>query len=119
YASATGTGNFGITNQLTVLPSVTLNPGQYFLVQEAGGSVGAPLPPADLVVTTGVINMSGSAGKVALVNSTVTLGCNGGSTLCSPAQLALIVDLIGYGNANFFEGDRKSTRLNSSHVSIS
>ena len=104
YASATGTGNFGITNQLTVLPSVTLNPGQYFLVQEAGGAVGAPLPPADLVVTTGVINMSGSAGKVALVNSTVTLGCNGGSTLCSPAQLALIVDLIGYGSANFFEG---------------
>ena len=105
YASATGTGNLGITNQITVLPAVTLNPGQYYLIQEAGGPAGAPLPvPADFAVTTGAINMSGSAGKVALVSSTTSIGCNGGSTPCSPAQQALIIDLIGYGSANFFEG---------------
>ena len=28
YASATGTGNFGVTNQITLLPNVMLNPGQ-------------------------------------------------------------------------------------------
>ncbi|MGE5073024.1 MAG: PxKF domain-containing protein, partial [Anaerolineae bacterium] len=50
------------------------------------------------------INMSGTGGKVALVNTTTPLGCNGGSTACSPAALATIVDLIGWDGANFFEG---------------
>jgi hypothetical protein len=48
--------------------------------------------------------MAAGAGKVALVNSATGLGCNGGSTPCSAAQLAQIVDLVGYGGANFFEG---------------
>src|SRR5918996_4877755 len=53
YASATGTGNFGASaTQLTELPAVTLNPGQYFLVQEAGGANGAPLPTPDLIDPT-------------------------------------------------------------------
>jgi predicted extracellular nuclease len=107
YASATGTGNLGGTpTQITVLPNVSLAAGQYYLVQEAGGSVGAPLA-ADLVAAN-PISMAAGAGKVALVNSSVTLGCNGGSTACSAAQLALIIDLVGYGTgssgANFFEG---------------
>ena len=34
------------------------------------------------------IDMSGTAGKVALANSTASLGCNGGSSPCSAAQLA-------------------------------
>ena len=101
YASATGTGNLGAPGLLTVLPSVSLNSGQYFLVQLAtGGANGAPLPTADAVGTT---NMSATGGKVAIVNSTTSLGCNGGSTPCSPAQLALVIDLIGYDGANFFE----------------
>ena len=102
YASSTGTGNLGASStQLTALPNLTLQPGQYFLIQEAGGATGAPLPLAD---ATGAINMSASAGKVALVNSTASLGCNGGSSPCSAAQLALIIDLVGFGSANFFEG---------------
>jgi uncharacterized protein len=102
YASATGTANFGVTNQLTVLPNVSVSAGQYYLVQEAsGGSVGVALPTADL---SSNINLAAGAGKVALVNGTTSLGCNGGSSPCSSAQLAQIVDLIGYGNANFFEG---------------
>ena len=52
--------------------------------------------------------MAAGAGKVALVNSTTPLGCNGGSTPCPIAALASIVDLVGYGTgtsgANFFEG---------------
>jgi len=99
YASATGTGNFG--SNPVVLLSGTLAPGQYYLVQLAGGATGAPLPAPD---ATGTINASATAGKFALVNSTSGLACNGGSTPCSPAQLALIVDLVGYGSANFFEG---------------
>ena len=77
YASATGTGNFGANaTQITELPAVTLNPGQYFLVQEAGGAVGALLPTADHVDPT-AINMSGTAGKVALVSAATSLNCNG------------------------------------------
>ncbi len=105
YASSTGTGAFGANSgQLTELPSVALQPGQYLLIQEfSQAAVGAPLPTADVVDAT-PINMSGTAGKVALVVDAVTLGCNGGSTPCSPSQLARIVDLVGYGAANFFEG---------------
>lgn len=105
YTSATGTGNFGSgTTLITELPAVTLQPGQYFLIQEAQGAGGmTPLPSPDVIDPT-PINMSGTGGKVALVSTTAPLGCNGSSTPCSPAALAMIVDLVGYGNANFFEG---------------
>jgi predicted extracellular nuclease len=100
YASATGTGNFG-GNPVTQL-SGTLAPGHYYLVQMAAGSGGTTaLPTPDAL---GTVNMSGTAGKVILANTTTGLGCNGGSAPCSTAQLAQIVDLVGYGGANFFEG---------------
>src|SRR5512143_1351062 len=93
YASAAGTGNFG-GNPITGL-SGTLAPGQYYLVQLAAGTIGAALPTPDAI---GTVNMSGSNAKVALVNSTSGLTCNGSSGQpCSAAQLALIVDLVGYG----------------------
>ncbi len=92
YASATGT-----TWQRTDL-SGTLQPGQYYLVQESvgtGGTVTLPTPDA-----SGSIPMSATAGKVALVNSTTLLTC---STGC--ATLSSIVDLVGYGGtANSVEG---------------
>ncbi|MGE3913291.1 MAG: endonuclease/exonuclease/phosphatase family protein, partial [Chloroflexota bacterium] len=97
-------------NQLTALPVFTLQPGQYFLVQQAAGttpSTSLPTPDA-----AGTINMSGTAGKVALVNSTTSLGCNGGSAPCDAGQQALILDLVGFGNANFFEGTAVGTLSN-------
>jgi predicted extracellular nuclease len=106
YASATGTGNFGANaGQLTELPNVMLQPGQYFLVEEgAGAGNGVPLPTPDVVDPT-PIAMAAGAGKVALVTGTTTLGCNGSAGQpCDAAQLARIIDLVGYGNANFFEG---------------
>jgi len=113
YTSATGTGNFGANSTLiTELPNVTLAPGQYFLIQEATqAAVGSPLPTPDVADAT-PIAMAAGAGKVALVNTTTPLGCNGGSTPCSPAALATIVDLVGYGNANFFEGAAAPTLNN-------
>ncbi|MGJ4730442.1 lamin tail domain-containing protein, partial [Luteimonas sp. SDU101] len=116
YASATGTGNLGAgAGQIVVLPAVTLEPGRYFLVGLAGGANGAPLPAPD---ASGTINMSGSAGKVALVASTSSLGCNGGSTPCTPEQLALIVDLVGFGGANFFEGAAAAPALNNASAAF-
>ena len=100
YASATGTGNFA-SNPVTTL-SGELAPGQYYLVQQSpGAGNGVPLPTAD---ATGTVLISASGGKVILVNSTSGLACNGSSTPCSPEQLALIKDLVGYGGANFSEG---------------
>ena len=91
YNSATGTGAWQVTN----LTNVTLQPGQYYLVQEAIGAGGTtPLPTPD---ATGAIAMSATAGKVALVNNTTALtGCPASGTY---------VDLVGFGaTANCFEG---------------
>ena len=93
YSAATSTtGSFAVT----ALPNVTLQSGQYFLIQQAGGATGISLPTPD---ATGSINMAAGAGKVALVNSTTALsavGCPSGPT---------IIDFVGYGTtANCREG---------------
>jgi uncharacterized protein len=119
YASATGSGNFGANAaQLTELPAVTLEPGQYYLVQQAAGAGnGEPLPTPDLVDTT-PISMAAGAGKVVLVEGATTLGCNGGSTPCSTEQLARIIDLVGYGNADFFEGTGAAPTLTNTTAAL-
>lgn len=90
--SATGT-SFG---NKTDLPSFTLAPGQYFLIQEAAGAGGTtPLPTPDAI---GIIALGGTSGKVALVNSTIAI------TVSCPTG-ANIMDFVGYGtSANCFEG---------------
>ena len=100
YASATGNGTFA-SNPVTAL-SGTLQPGQYYLVQMAsGGGDGTSLPTPDAV---GRVSMSATGAKVILVNTTSGLACNGGSVPCTPDHLDKIVDLVGWGDANFFEG---------------
>ncbi|MFN8595272.1 MAG: ExeM/NucH family extracellular endonuclease [Anaerolineae bacterium] len=116
YTSASGTGNFGSATNLITPLSGSLAPGQYLLIQEAAGSaVIAALPTPDVTDST-PINMSGTGGKVALVTSSAGLGCNGGSTPCSPAQLALIKDLVGWDGANFYETAAAPTTTNSTAV---
>ncbi len=100
YASATGTGNFGSNSPVALSGSIPA--GGYLLVQLAGGTNGIPLPTPD-VVATGP-NLAAGSGKVIVANTASGLACNGGSTPCSAAQLAQIVDLVGYGTANFYEG---------------
>jgi len=104
YASATGSGNFGAaSNQITELAG-TIAPHGYLLVQEAGGANGVPLPAPDVTDATPIAMAAGS-GKIALVSSTAPLGCNGSVTQpCTASALAAIVDLVGYGSANLFEG---------------
>ena len=91
YASDTGT-TWSVTN----LTNISLQPGQYYLLQEAGGTTnGVPLPTPD---ATGTIAMAAGAGKVALVKSTTAL-----SGSCPSS--ATIIDLVGYGTtASCFEG---------------
>jgi Bacterial Ig-like domain (group 3)/Lamin Tail Domain/MBG domain len=79
-------------NGAITLLSGTIQPGHYYLVQESQGNGGTtPLPTPD---ATGVITMSGTQAKVALVAGTVAL---------SGACPSGIVDLVGYGGSNCFE----------------
>jgi hypothetical protein len=89
YASATGS-----TWSVTPLSGL-IQPRRYYLIQlGSGGSTGADLPTPD---ATGTTNMSATAGKVSLVDST-----SGRSGACPTAG---IMDLVGYGStANCFEG---------------
>ncbi|MBA3944275.1 MAG: lamin tail domain-containing protein [Herpetosiphonaceae bacterium] len=95
YGSATGS-----SWQATSLTGA-VDPGHYFLVQEGGGTVGGTLPPADAI---GTLNMSATAGKVALVNSATALtgGC----------PTVPVVDLLGYGTANCSEGSPTAALTN-------
>ena len=78
---------------LAAIPAATtVAAGKYYLIELAsGGAVGVPLPAPDLTGST--INMSATAGKVALVNDAVALS---GTTACNTAT---VVDVIGFGTA--------------------
>ena len=106
YASATGAwSNTGLA-----LPAVSVPAGGSFLIQLAAGTTtAAALPAPDLSATSP--NLSGTTGKVALVTGAAALGCSG--TNCTPEQLARIVDLVGYGAANFAEGAPAPATTNS------
>ena len=91
YASATGT-----TWQVTNLTNAVLQPGQYYLVQQAagtGGTTALPTPDA-----TGTIAMSGTAGQGGLVRATTALSGAGINT-------ASVEDFVGFGTtASAYEG---------------
>jgi predicted extracellular nuclease len=86
YASAIGS-----SWQKTVL-SGTIQPGNYYLIQEAagaGGTVDLPTPDASETIA-----MAAGSGKVALVSNATTL-----TGSCPSGR----VDLVGYGSANCSE----------------
>jgi predicted extracellular nuclease len=92
YASADGDGW-----EFTRTPlGGTIAPGEYYLIAlGSGGAVGSPLPAANI---TSDVNISGSAGKLALVNSFEPLIGN------CPLGDATIQDFVGYGaTADCFE----------------
>jgi DNA/RNA endonuclease G (NUC1) len=83
--------------QMTPLPNFTLQPGQYFLIQESQGEGGTDeLPEPDAF---GTITVSSSSTKVALVNNTTLITAS-----CPNAGAAGIVDLVGYGPTDCYEG---------------
>ncbi|HYO80266.1 MAG TPA: lamin tail domain-containing protein [Bryobacteraceae bacterium] len=84
--------------------SGTIQPGGYFLVQLAqGANAAAPaLPTPD---AAGALMLSSTNGKIALARTTQPL--NG----IRPAD---VVDLVGYGTANGFEGTAAARSLSNS-----
>ena len=93
YASATGSG-WDFNRQPL---GGTIAPGEYYLISLAsGGTDGEPLPAAN--ITGGLINMSGTSGKIALVNSFDPLTGN------CPTGDPHVMDFVGYGSADCREG---------------
>jgi hypothetical protein len=82
YASKTGSNWL-----VTVLPSVAIQAGHYFLVKQASHGTAGQTLTADAV---GTIQLDETNGKVALVNTTTPL-----TGVCPTTAL---VDLLGYGN---------------------
>lgn len=83
------------------LKSVVIRPGQYYLlsVSSSTGTGGAAYSGADLTGaddTTTALNMAAANGKIALVNATTAVSTS--------ASTATLIDLVGYGTANTFEG---------------
>jgi|GEM_PF-401501 hypothetical protein len=107
YASSAGT-----TWSVTAIPAATsIAPGKYFLIKLAGGATGMALPTPDLDITSSPANLSGTNGKVALVNNSTALT---GSTLTAGSY----VDLVGYGSASAFEGTAAVAVLSNSTAAI-
>lgn len=101
YASTSGT-----TWQLTALEG-TIAPGAYYLVKQADGTGGTQdLPTPD---ATGTIAMAGANGKVALVE---------GAGALSGACPTNVVDLVGYGTANCFEGSGAAPALTNTTAAL-
>jgi uncharacterized repeat protein (TIGR02543 family) len=90
YASSTGT-SWSVTNL-----SGNIAAGGFYFIKLAGGTVGLELPINANV--TGTINLAGTSGKVALLNSTTKL------TVSNPVGSEGVIDFVGYGTANAYEG---------------
>ncbi len=88
----------------------TLQPGQYFLIQQdSGGANGVPLPTPN---ATGTLSLAATAGKVALLNNATQIA---GGTGC-PSGGGL-VDFVGYGNtATCFEGAAAAPAPSATHA---
>ncbi|MBZ2206842.1 ExeM/NucH family extracellular endonuclease [Massilia soli] len=88
---ATGTSNWGVA----VLPAKTLQPGQFLLMQMAAGAGTQP----NLPVTpdgNGSLNLSGTGGKILL--------SSGSAPLTGFQPTTSVLDLLGWGQTNGFEG---------------
>ena len=107
-ASATGT----TWNVAAICPSgqCLLTPGRYFLLAEgSGGALGSNLPAPD---ASGTANFAVSGGKISLVTNITPL--TGGGCPFSAA----VIDFVGYGSADCFEGSNKAAAHSNTSASF-
>ena len=102
YASATGT-----FNQYHTLPSITLAPGQTYLVQEAAGAGGTVALSADYVAPA-PINFNGStspsAPGFAMSGTNMKMALVSDATQINGPTDANVLDFVGTGTASQYEG---------------
>lgn len=103
YASSSGS-----SWQVTTLAG-EIGPGEYYLVEHSAGAGGTePLPAPDR--PGGTIAMASGSGKVALVDAAASL-----SGTC---PLGDVVDFVGYGSANCFEGADGTPGINNTSSAL-
>lgn len=103
------TSSAGTTWSATVLNG-SIAPGQHYLIQEAagtGGTTSLPTPQA-----TGSIALSATSGKVALTKTTTLL------TGSNPTANTNVVDFVGYGSADAFEGAGAAPTLSNTTAAL-
>ncbi|HEX2010393.1 MAG TPA: ExeM/NucH family extracellular endonuclease [Roseateles sp.] len=110
YGSATGVFG-GSSSQISKISDADLflAPGKYLLIKGADGTGGTEsLPTPDVV---GSLALGGSDGKIALVSNATGLNS------AAPSGSHLI-DVVGYGSANFYEGAGAAGRLSATAAAI-
>ncbi len=109
YSSSAGSFTLA-NNQNTPLTGV-IQPGSFYLIQlgqGAGGTQNLPTPEA-----TGLTAMSATTGKLAVLNSCATALGDTESVLGGR-----VVDFVGYGTANRFEGAGAAPALTSTSAAF-
>lgn len=107
YGSSAVSGNW---SGVYALPAVSIPAGGYYLIRmTTTGTTGAALPTPDATASPDIA-MSGSNGRVALVNGTTPL-------VACPASSSYI-DFVGYGSATCYEGSAATAPLSSTLAAI-
>jgi len=109
YGSATGT--FGASN-IQTLPTITIQPGQYYLIQEgagAGGTTALPTPDFAPAAPAVILNIGGTNGKIVLATN---------ETPVTSATDNNVVDFVGFGSATMFEGTGPTAALSNSTAAV-
>lgn len=102
--SASAAGNFAsLPTNIFSLPDVTLQQGQFYLIEcGPSGADGAALPPPDVSTTN--LSITSFSGKVALTTTGTALG-GGAPDDPIPLPDPRILDLVSYGVSNNAEGE--------------
>ncbi|UNK70056.1 ExeM/NucH family extracellular endonuclease [Microbacterium sp. H1-D42] len=98
YRSATGSG---ASNGTIALTGTIASKGYYLVQANSNGPAGSDLPAADKVSS---LTPSGTTGTLALVNGTAAVTLPTGSVVGDVATGSNVIDLLGYGTSNTFEG---------------
>lgn len=100
YGAAVSNIGTGANTIYTFTGAVTLQPGQYYLVEL--GALGMPPGGADIMPvpneSTTSVSMSAASGKVALTNTATALACGATASPCVFPN-ANIIDFVAYGAA--------------------
>lgn len=104
YASASG-----VFNNYSALPSITLAPGQKYLIEMVPGQPnanGAILPTADfqMVSNTSFANGNTYQGGFSMAAGSAKVALANGAVQVTEPSNSHVVDFVGYGSANKFEG---------------
>lgn len=108
YASSAGSS---WNNGVGVLPTLTIQPGAYVLVQMGNDGANGETLPSGAVTLSRTIDLAAASGKVALTRDAVAL-----SGTCPKSSA--IVDFVGYGSANCSMGSAPAPQLSATLAAV-